>query len=320
MEESGTTLARAGAGEPGSSGTGGSYESAPIGAGGRISSLLDGAFVVPPVGATAGGSAGYAVCRVCRGPARKGLTCCWSCRRVRAQLGGGRVVQVLPLFLFSVGSAAHRTLVGYKAAPTSAGRDARRVCLETALTAFLAHHMRCVVGDHCPSALVIPVPSTTGGRPSWLGRHPVGRLGEAAVARRRPSGAAAAVDLRLAEALRPSRLPPRRLEARADGFEVRPGSAEAVGGATVIVLDDVFTSGARALSAAMALQRAGADVAAVVPIGRLVRPDHNAATAAFSNDWSHLPWRPATCAACRRPGVVPTCATAPAAAIARLAA
>ncbi len=216
---------------------------------------------------------------------------------MRSQLGGP-ATRVVPLFVFSLGSVAHRALVGYKAAPSTVARSAWRDRLEMMLTAFFEHHARCVVGPHLRSALVVPVPSTIGGRPSWGGRHPVSSLAEGALARR-SSTAAADVDLRLAEVLRPGPMPPRRLEARAAGFEVTEAAAGGLTGAIVVVLDDVFTSGARSLSAAAALGGAGAQVAAVVPLGRLVRPDHNAPAAAYWADCSRAPWHPGRCAASR---------------------
>jgi adenine/guanine phosphoribosyltransferase-like PRPP-binding protein len=47
-----------------------------------------------------------------------------------------------------------------------------------------------------------------------------------------------------------------------------------VRGARVLVVDDTFTTGARAQSAASALQLAGARVVAIVPIGRVIDPNH----------------------------------------------
>jgi len=188
------------------------------------------------------------------------------------------------------------------------------------LAAFLDHHDRCLVGPGALSALIVPVPSTIGGRPSWGGRHPVGALAQGALDRRHVNGAVG-VDLRLAEVLRAGPVPPRRLEARAAGFEVIEGAADGLHGAAVVVVDDVFTSGARALSAAATLRRAGAEVAAVVPIGRLVRPDHNATAAAFWADCSRSPWHPGRCAACG-PSTATAVAygSAPAAVVARIAA
>lgn len=40
------------------------------------------------------------------------------------------------------------------------------------------------------------------------------------------------------------------------------------------MIDDTFTSGARAQSAAAALHQAGAHVVAVVPVGRVINPGH----------------------------------------------
>jgi adenine/guanine phosphoribosyltransferase-like PRPP-binding protein len=47
---------------------------------------------------------------------------------------------------------------------------------------------------------------------------------------------------------------------------------QGVRGARVLIVDDTLTTGARAQSAASALQLAGARVAAVVPIGRVIDP------------------------------------------------
>ena len=264
---------------------------------GTLKRTLDGAVAVPPAVRCHSAGSRYAVCRLCRGPAAPGRTLCWSCRRVGSQLGGSPS-PVVPLFLFALGSAAHRALVGYKAAASSAVRSAKSHELEWVLAAFFERHIACVVGASRRPVLIVPVPSTIGGRPSWGGRHPLGRvvegvLGSSGVAEEAP------FDLHLAELLRGGRQPPRRLEARAGGFEVLAGAGRELTTATVVVIDDVFTSGARGLSVAAALRAAGADVAAVVPIGRLVRPDHNSATAAFWADWSRSAWHPSSCAACR---------------------
>ena len=43
----------------------------------------------------------------------------------------------------------------------------------------------------------------------------------------------------------------------------------------MLLVDDTFTSGARAQSATSALNNAGATVAAIVPIGRVISPEYN---------------------------------------------
>jgi hypothetical protein len=58
----------------------------------------------------------------------------------------------------------------------------------------------------------------------------------------------------------------------ADKFALEPaGAAE---GKHVLVLDDVWTTGANAQSAALALRRAGACAVSVVVAGRWLSPDH----------------------------------------------
>jgi adenine/guanine phosphoribosyltransferase-like PRPP-binding protein len=63
-----------------------------------------------------------------------------------------------------------------------------------------------------------------------------------------------------------------------DGFVVRRD----VRGARVLVVDDTFTTGARAQSAASALQMAGARVIAIVPVGRVIDPDRGRALAPWT--------------------------------------
>ena len=71
--------------------------------------------------------------------------------------------------------------------------------------------------------------------------------------------------------LRRGGTPPQHNAASDDGYEpVRP-----LGGERVLLVDDTFTSGARAQSAASALNNAGATVAAIVPIGRVISPEYN---------------------------------------------
>ncbi|GAA3271557.1 hypothetical protein GCM10020218_014110 [Dactylosporangium vinaceum] len=48
-----------------------------------------------------------------------------------------------------------------------------------------------------------------------------------------------------------------------------------VAGAKVLLFDDVYTTGSRSQSAASALQNAGADVLAVVVVGRRINPEFN---------------------------------------------
>jgi hypothetical protein len=155
------------------------------------------------------------------------------------------------------------------------------------LAAWLKAHAGCLLAGGT-GALVVPVPSSTGGRGSWHGRHPLESLCESAVE--------GDDRLRAASVLRPASRPPRRLQASRTGYHLQ--ASRELPGRTAIVVDDMFVSGARALSAAAALSEAGIRVAAVVPLGRLVRPDHNEATSAFWAARIALRFDPAMCTRC----------------------
>jgi len=254
---------------------------------------LGGRVPVPATGAISLAPGVYGVCAVCHGPAAAGHRVCWSCHVVGAQLGG-QPAPVVPVFLFALGSPVHRALVGYKAGVTPAGRAARTQSLATVLAEFLAAHSACLLScsPRPRPALVVPVPSSIGGRPSWHGRHPVASLCEQAL----DLSPEAAPDLEIAEILRAGARPPARLDARVGGYDV--DRLVDVRGRSAVVLDDVLTSGSRALSAAAALSAAGVRVTAVVALGRLVRPDHNVATARFWSDQSAEPFDPSRCTRC----------------------
>ncbi len=246
---------------------------------------LDGRVAVPTKQAEAHPTAIYAICTNCHGPAAAGRQSCWSCALLKAQVG--TLPEIVPLFLFALGSPVHRALVGYKAGASSKSREARALALADALAAWLDMHLGCLAVDR-RGVLVVPVPSSSAGRPSWKGRHPLEAVCTAAAASS-PRLSAAAVLHRGPE-------PPRRLQASRSGFVVE--ATTSLRARHVLVVDDMFVSGARSLSAAAALSRAGAVVLAVVPLGRLVRPEHNEATAAFWERQRHIPYDPATCPRC----------------------
>ncbi len=199
----------------------------------------------------------------------------------------GALPRIAPLFLFELCSPVHRTLAGYKAAVAPVRRAGCSDALAAVLAQWIDAHQRCLLGPG-GRALLVPVPSSTGGRPSWLGRHPLEIVARTALAAGGP--------LRLESVLVTSRRPPGRLQADAAGYEVAEGID--VRGQAVVVLDDMLVSGARLGSAAAALRAAGGKVVAAVPLGRLVRPAHNAATAAFWKDRRHQPADTGRCLLC----------------------
>ncbi len=225
------------------------------------------------------------MCRHCHGPAAGGRQACWSCTVLSAQVG--TLPAIVPLFLFALGSPVHRALVGYKAGASPNSREARARALAETLAAWLGVHLGCLAGDS-GDVLVVPVPSSAAGRQSWNGRHPLEALCNDA--------ATSSPRLSTAPVLRRGPEPPRRLQASRSGFLVEATSS--LRERRVLVVDDMFVSGARSLSAASALASVGAAVLAVVPLGRLVRPEHNEATAAFWRARRLIPYDPARCARC----------------------
>ena len=71
--------------------------------------------------------------------------------------------------------------------------------------------------------------------------------------------------------------------ARDDGF----AALRRLNGERVLLVDDTFTSGARAQSAASALNNAGAQVVAIVPIGRVITPAHGPHVGEYWNRQTH---------------------------------
>ena len=189
-------------------------------------------------------------CAVCRGPARPGYARCYQCAQ-HDLLGPALLADVVAPISYAVkGTAFAAGLWRYKS--WRSPDPAARTWLLALLLAFLHDHGRCVwrhAGMPAPGRLAV-VP-TGCGRP---GPHPL-----------------------LALAAPYLRLP-------VTGLAVRPGeqgrdpnpdrfSAERTGpGASVLLLDDSWVSGASAQSATAALKRAGARHVAVVVLGRHVDP------------------------------------------------
>jgi len=190
------------------------------------------------------------ICVVCRGPARPGFARCYQCAQ-HDLLGRGLLADaVVPISYAVKGTAFAGGLWRYKSLrPPDA---AARTTLLALLLTFLHDHGGCVwrhAGMPAPGCLAV-VP-TGCGRP---GPHPLLEL--------------AAPYLRL---------PVTRLVIRPgeQGRDPNPNrfSAERTGpGASVLLLDDSWVSGASAQSAAAALKRAGARHVAVVVLGRHVDP------------------------------------------------
>jgi len=190
------------------------------------------------------------VCALCRGPARPGFARCYQCGR-HDQVGRGLLADaVVPISYAVKGTAFATSLWRYK---SWRGPDpVARTSLLALLLAFLHDHGRCVwrhAGMAAPGRLAV-VP-TGCGRP---GPHPLLEL--------------AGPYLRLPVTGLVTRPGEQGRDPNPDRFiaeRARPG-------ASVLLLDDSWVSGASAQSAAAALKRAGARHVAVVVLGRHVDP------------------------------------------------
>ena len=225
----------------------------------------------PPVPRPAGSPAPD--CEVCRGPVRPGFARCYQCGR--HALGGHGLLAdaVVPISYAVKGTAFADDLWRYKSGRAPAASAQASVL--ALLLAFLADHGPCVwrhAGMPPPGRLAV-VP-TGAGRP---GPHPLLRL--------------VSPYLRLPGcplALRPGRQG-RELDPDRFGVLGRPA------GASMLLLDDTWVSGASAQSAAAALKLAGASHVAVVVLGRHVNPD-DPASAPLLTGLAPARYDPSACA------------------------
>jgi hypothetical protein len=185
------------------------------------------------------------LCESCRRPVRPGQARCYRCDKYRECLPGLLPDVVAPVAYAAKGSLHAVNLWRYKS--DGPGAEAARAALRALLLVFLRDHGRCVwrrAGVPGPSHVAV-VPSGRG-RP---GLHPLQAL------------AAPYLTLpwiRLSSEDGPAGLDP----------DPRRFRLERVAGASVLLLDDTWTSGASATSAAAALRLAGARSVAVVVLGR----------------------------------------------------
>lgn len=144
---------------------------------------------------------------------------------------------------------------------------------------FLGRHRACIAAEAGGDwSTITGVPSTSGSTP---GEHALVRA-----LRRVPSSFAEYEDL-LARG--PTAIGHNR--ASDSGYVVKRSPV----GLRVLLVDDTFTSGARAQSAASALSLAGAEVVAIVVVGRVFNPRWSETTQAFWSDRLAQPFDFDTC-------------------------
>src|SRR4029077_735440 len=201
--------------------------------------------------------AGDGMCDRCHRPSNPPYTRCWSCEQVEGQVSQPCAL-IVPISLYEVGLQLHYQLKHYKDGDGS--KMAWDFLVKTAalLGYFLQQHGGCIASAAGGHWDIIPsVPSSTD-RP---GEHPL------------------ATAIKLVPSLREQYepllgrggAPVQHNTASDDGYE----PLHTLGGERVLLVDDTLTSGARAQSAASTLNNAGAAVAAIVPIGRVIDPGYS---------------------------------------------
>lgn len=195
---------------------------------------------------------GPGVCRTCFN-FTKGYERCYACTQTESWL-----CAVAPISYSVAREQLHHALASYK---RLSGEVARRLAIQLAalLWRFLDAHERCVAAaagiEHF--SLVTTVPSSDGARDEvnplrWI-------VGEVATPTRK----------RHQRLLRRSEVPLPAHEFSRDKFR----SARPLHGEAILLIDDTWTTGANAQSAAAALSVAGAGPVAAVVIGRHLNRD-----------------------------------------------
>jgi hypothetical protein len=185
------------------------------------------------------------------------------------------LVPVVSVTTYRLGDELHRTLRRYKDAPSA---TTRQHCVDRCanlLAAFVHGHrqgIEALAGG--PWDTVVTVPSST--RP---GRPPVDAVVVAV--------SSLAVDHRRLLVRGPGHMG--HLQPSRSGFVVDPRVDRAsLGKHSALVVDDSYTTGARAQSAATALRLVGMRVGAILALGRVVAPRscpwHAAFWAAYAGD------------------------------------
>lgn len=217
---------------------------------------------------------GPGLCASCLGPVRPGHARCYQCD-LHAQCAPGSLADlVVPVAYAAKGGPHARNLWLYKS--DLAGAQAARAALRALLLVFLRDHGPCVW-----RRAAMPRPTHLAVVPSGRGRpgiHPLRAL------------IAPYLALPWAQLSLRTRSGPAARDLDPERFAAAPAP-----GARVLLVDDTWTSGASAQSAAMSLRLAGAHFVAVVVLGRHLSAGERAGCGAASPPAGPL-FRPELCA------------------------
>ncbi|MGV9760775.1 hypothetical protein ACWDUC_33855 [Streptomyces tricolor] len=200
---------------------------------------------------------GPGVCQVCRGPTRVGYPMCWPCNEAAKLLGTGAADAVVPVSLALKGEQYANELWRYKNA-VGPQQQYFRMGLAAVLWRFLTLHEGCIRA-HCavPSFDTVTMVPSTSGRPD----HPLRTMLAEMVGVTRD---------RYRDLLAPT---PEAVDLGRAASSGRYASA-ALWGENVLLIDDTWTTGNHAQSAAAALKAAGAGSVAIVVLGRHLNIDY----------------------------------------------
>jgi hypothetical protein len=216
---------------------------------------------------------GVSTCRTCATPVR-GFELCWRCRRHRKIAGIADAVAPLDYAIGGTDSPA--TLSIYKNHPVRAEREYRAQMIAELLTLAIRLHENCfsAVAD-VPVSVRTVIPSLT----YRSGLHPLASITES-------------IGMVTSRVLIPGG--DARCDRRVRAGKFAEPAASLVTGRHVLVIDDVWTTGSNAQSAAVALRRAGAAAVSVLVVGRWLNP-RDTLTQTFIASRLGIPYDPHLC-------------------------
>ena len=221
---------------------------------------------------------GPTVCRVCRGPVRTGSANCWCCRKICNDLAISPdcVPPIVPMGLYRPGDQWNAVLRRYKDAPVGAARRYFANLIRLRIEQYLSIHGRCLVRETKGFDAYCVVPSSQVGR-AVVVPHPL----EAVLGCVRAMRSFGVVRLSAGD------MAAGHLKPNETAFA--PRDTADVSGVRILVVDDSWITGARALSAVATLGAAGATVSGVFVLGRAINPS----ASTYSRLWWAAQARPA---------------------------
>lgn len=220
---------------------------------------------------------GDGVCLSCHGSPNPGWNRCYSCAQAESQVA--RPCQlIVPVSLYDIPSQLHHLLRHYKSGVYPTREHDFSLKIISILCHFLARHAGCIGSVAGGGWDVITTVPSSGGR---SGEHPL-----ISALRRVP-----AVFGLHQELLAPGAVTLGHSHADDNGYRLTRG----LNGERILLVDDTFTSGARAQSAASTLSLGSGVVVAIVPIGRVVNPQYSDTTREYWDQQRRQRYRFDTC-------------------------